>query len=55
MVRMYWRIRKMKKAFPKKAGTINGRYVPYQPMLKNMRKWGIIRTCHGISMVMIAR
>ena len=51
MVRMYCRMRKMKKAFPKKAGTMSGRYVPYQPSFVNIRNCGTISACHGISMV----
>ena len=54
MVRMYCRIRKMKKALPKNAGTMSGRYVPYQPIDENIRNCGTISACHGISMVRIS-
>ena len=37
----------MKKALPKKAGTVNGRYVFTQPKLRNSRNSGIMVTWYG--------
>lgn len=51
MANMNWRSKKMKKALPRKAGTINGKYVFTQPSLENRIYCGTIVTKPGISMV----
>ena len=55
MVRKNCRSRKMKKALPKKAGTLRGRKVLIQPSLRNTMKIGIMVTWPGSIIVLSIR